>query len=278
MSGNARGSGRWLWLFSVVLAGFGLTRPTPADDPIPEGLASALNQYQADFLRALKPVQAKYITALEGYVREFSRSGDLAAAKEAQDEIKQAKLWKTIPLENRRGTRMLMNEQLAALQTSYEGAVVEAVKPLTIQFLEQLDRVKQHYLAAKDLDAALLVDAEIKEAIDGSSLPVEAGAKDYLSTLSKDEFGVWIQNQRFEFSGAIAGRTLLKFDAKQVTYGEGATAPIYEYRLAGTRSIDINGGVAKRGFTINFAKDLHSGTFISLRGEYPLTINPARAE
>lgn len=278
MCSKVQGSGMRLLLIFVLIAAAALIQTLSADDPVPARLASTQKTYEAEFLRALKPVQAKYITALEGYRRDLSKSGDLAAAKEAQDEIEQAKLWKTIPLEHRRGSRMKNSEQLAALQTSYEGAVLETVKPLTVRFLEQLDRVKEEYIAAQDLDAALLVDAEIKRAIDGTSLPVEAGAKDYLSTLSKEEFGTWIQNQLFEFSGAIAGRTLLKFDARQVTYGEGATAPIYEYRLAGTRSIDINGGVANRGFTINFAKDLHSGVFISLRGEYPLTINPAKAE
>lgn len=278
MSSNARGPEIRLGLISVLLASVALAHTLPADDPVPARLASALQTYEAEFLRALKPVQAKYIKALEDYLREFSQGGDLAAAKEAQTEIGQVRLWRTVPTEHRRGARMMENARLAALQTSYEGAVIEAAKPVTISFLEQLDRLKQEYVAAQDLDAAVLVDAEIKRAIDGKSLPVEAGAKDYLSTLSKEEFGVWIQDQWFEFSGAIAGRTLLKFDAGRVTYGEGATPPVYEYRLAGSRSIEINGGVGKGGFTINFAKDLHSGTFTSLRGDYPVVINPPRAE
>lgn len=278
MSGNEWGSGRWLWLFSVLLAASALTQTLSADDPIPGRLEAVLKTYEAEFLRALKPVQTKYITALEGYLREFSQIGDLAAAKEVQDEIEQVKLWKTIPLEHQRGARKPDNARIASLQESYEGAALEAAKPVTIRFLEQLERVKQDYVAAQELDAALRVDAEIKRALDGKSLPVEAGAKDYLSTLSKEEFGIWIQNQLFEFSGAIAGKTLLKFDANRVTYGEGGNAPVYEYRLAGTRSIEINGGVDEGGFTINFSKDLHSGTFTSRRAEYPLIINPKRAE
>ncbi|MCB1204389.1 MAG: hypothetical protein KDN18_09020 [Verrucomicrobiae bacterium] len=278
MSLHAQGSGTRLRWFSVLLAASAWTQSMLADDPVPPRLASALKSYEAEFLRALKPVQSKYTLALEGYLREFTQGGDLAAAKEAQDEIEQVKLWKTIPLEHKRGTRKPDNVRLASLQASYEAAVLEAAKPVTLRFLEQLERVKQELIAAREVDAALLVDAEIKRAIEGKSLPVEAGAKDYLSTLSKEEFGTWIQNQLFEFSGAIAGKTLLKFDASRVTYGEGVNAPIYEYRLAGTRSIEINGGVEAGGFTINFAKDLHSGTFTSRRAEYPLTINPDRAE
>ncbi len=262
----------------LVLLVSGLQQSVMGSDEVPAQLESALKNYETEFLRELAPVQQKYMTALQGYLREFAQSGNLKAAKEAQTEIEQVKLWKTIPLERNMGARSLQDPQLNDLQSNYEGAALKLIEPVTIRFLENLNRLKQSYVAAQELDAALLVDAQIKAAIEGKSLPVEAGARNYLSTLSKEEFGVWIQQQLFEFSGAVAGRTLLKFGADRVTYGSGANAPLYEYRLAGTRKIEINGGVGEGGFTMDFSKDLHSGKFTSLRAEYPLVINPDRPD
>lgn len=202
------------------------------------------------------------------------RSGDLKAAQEAQQEVKAAKLWKTVPVGNKIGARNLTQPQLATLQASYEKAVLAAIAPVVKVYVENLQRLKTNFAGQGKLDEAVLIVGEIKEVLAGNALPLDAAAKGYLSGMSKLEFGEWLPGQVFEFSGAISGRTLLKITADKVNYGGTDGSPNYEYELVGNRKLEIKGGLSKRGFEMELSRDLQAGGFRSVRGEYALTVNP----
>ena len=83
------------------------------------------------------------------------------------------------------------------------------------------------------------------------------------------EFKKWLQEQTFEFSGKIAGRTILHFYGNYLSYASGTGHALYfPFDVVTPRSIDIDSG----RFRIEISKDLLSGTFESSSGNYELRV------
>ena len=266
-----------LWLVSTpLLLQFALALCVSGQDDKTgdlEDLVAARQQWKEDILRQLAPTQKKYRGALEQYMRAFTRQGELVAAKEAKTEIERVDSWTSVPAEQ--GQRTLVAPKLNSLLQSYEAAVSAELAPLHQRYAEQLQGLKQRLALNGDLTNALKVDAEIKKLQNGAYLPdlaADANADEDLSGFSKQEFAEWLTRQTFEFTGKVAGKTGLKFDGREVAYGN-SNPVIYDYEVKTSREVSIGGR-----FRVKFAKNLKSGHFISSRGEYPLRINPGTAK
>lgn len=241
----------------------------------PRELTKAREAYEAEFFRKIEPVQKTYRRALEDYQRSFTRDGDLDAAQETQAELQRLSEWKTVPV--KADSRSLDNPQLHSLLQNYERAALGVIDPLVERYRETLERSKAKYTNAGNLEAALSLDEEIENLRSGKSLPGEIAGKAYLSFFSRSEFSDWLKKQLFEFTGKIAGSTLLDFEEEKVQWDNGRVE--YDYKITGDRTVEI--GHAFRGhwpFLIHFSKDLRSAAFKSGMGVYPLKINGEEPE
>lgn len=235
---------------------------------MPTELLSARKAYEDEFFRKLESIQVKYQRALEQYQREFTRNGKLDAAKEAQQELELAKHWDTIPVKP--GARLMTNPQLNGLLKYYENACLEVMTPITERYKETLLHLKKNFAQAGNLEASLEVKAELAKLAEGKGHPAEKGGVRYLTNLTKQEFGEWLEKQTFEFVGTIAGITKLKFTNGKVEYGVGV---IYDYKVTQTRTVEIIKGGNAHGFVLEFSNDLQSATLQSASGKYPVRIN-----
>ena len=66
-----------------------------------------------------------------------------------------------------------MPDKLAALKHSYEAAMVRATSPITLTYVQQLQKLKMEYTKAGNLEAALATDALLKETM--AAAPGAAG-------------------------------------------------------------------------------------------------------
>jgi len=228
--------------------------------------------HERSFIRKLEPFQQTYSRALEQYERTFIRSGKLESAKEARQELERVLLWENVPTAI--GEHSLRDPQLNSLLKNYEKAVLKVIPPIMKDYVDSLERLKKTYAQAGNLDVSLKLDDELSKVKSGKSLPVEAGRKIYLSSLSKEQFTKWLQKQSFDFSGTVGGFIKLKFENGKVIYEAGGNPAIYDYKVISNRAVEING--KNRGFTMKFSRDLQTGTFESDRGVYPVRINQPR--
>lgn len=109
-----------------------------ADDALPDEVASLKESYGREVARVLKPVQAKYIQALERLLDGYTRSGKLDDALKVKEEIELAKQWKTLPTDDLRGeemenvSRKEFEEWLRTKEFSFKG-----VSSVTLRFGEE---------------------------------------------------------------------------------------------------------------------------------------------
>ena len=266
----------WSIFASLILSLLASQRVVANDEEPPRELTQAREIYEDEFFRNLEAIQQKYKRALEQYVRNYTRSGKLDAAQEASKEAGLVEKWETIP--DKIGARSMKDPELNSLLNSYENACKNVIDPITEKYIQTLDRLKSNFTQAGNLEASVHVDAELKRTKQGIGLPAKKGGVRYLSKLSREEFGEWLEEQTFEFVGKVAGSTKLKFKDGKVDYGP---EKIYDYKVTGNRTVKIEKGGGAAGFVLEFSTDLQSGTFISNRGKYPLKINgkaPKREE
>jgi hypothetical protein len=63
-----------------------------------------------------------------------------------------------------------------------------------------------------------------------------------------------------------------------MSYLSGGKERQYEYKLASSRVLEINGGHKNGGWTIEFTKDLQSAAFQTNQNKYPIRINAGQAD
>lgn len=254
---------------AIVIAMFSLSSSFGlAAEKKPAELQAARKNYEEEFFRKLESIQVKYQRALEQYQREFTRNGKLDAAKEAQQEVELAKHWDTIPV--KLGARAMTDPQLKTLLKYYENACFEVMPAITERYQQTLLHLKSGFAQAGNLEASLVIETELAKLAEGKGEPAEKGGIRYLTNLTKEEFGEWLEKQTFGFVGTIAGVTRLKFTKGKVEYGVGV---IYDYKVTQARTVEIIKGGNAHGFVLEFSNDLQSGTLQSALGKYPLQIN-----
>ncbi|MEX2577711.1 MAG: hypothetical protein WD342_01530 [Verrucomicrobiales bacterium] len=260
-----------VWTLTLaVLGSFAASPASGTKGEEPRELTKAREVYEAEFFRRIGPVQRKYRRALENYQRTFTRDGDLDAAREAQAELKRLSEWKTVPV--KAGMRTLDNAQLQSLLQGYERAALGEIEPIVEKYRDTLERNKEKYTSAGNLEAALSLDEEIENLRSGKSLPGEIAGRAYLSFFSRREFSDWLTKQLFEFTGKIAGNTVLDFEEDKLQWDNGQKE--YDYAVTGDRTVEIGFNRGRKApFLIHFSKDLRSAAFKSDRGIYPLKIN-----
>lgn len=235
----------------------------------PSGLTAARDNFERDFVKEVRVIQNKYVQALEPIQRQFTKAGNLEAAKEAANELQVANEWASVPIEV--GKRGILNKDLKSLNDKYEAAVTKVLDAVIKRYIEKLEYLKKGFISRNELDSSILVEKAIKIAQSKQRLPLNLGAKRYLESLDQEGFHRWLLRQEFQFSGTAAGVTNVTLDLNQLYYHptDKELPKGYSYEISGNRGVDIADGQ----FQMEFAKDLQSGTFTSSRGEYPITIN-----
>lgn len=252
----------------LLLLAHAAASPVSSQNDRHPALVSAVASYERDFVREIEPIQQKYVRALDQFQRNFTRSGNLEAAEWARREAARARLWKTVAFHT--GQRTLSNVELTTLLQNYEAAVARVAQPMALRHLENLEQLKDSLARSGNLDGSLQVADEMEKVRSGEAFPARAGLRMAYESFSKEEFARWLQEQNLEFTGKIAGKTSLKFDGKQVSYGSDTSLGTvsYPYEIDTFRSVDIDSG----RFRIEFSKDLVTGTFESRDGVYELRV------
>ncbi len=251
-----------VWLISFV-------NVVIAQETEPSALAAAPDNFEREFVRDVDVVQKKYVGALDNLQRQFTKAGNLEAAKEVNSELLNANEWASIPVET--GKRKLFDDDLMSLNGKYEAAVSKVLDKVIAHHIEKLEYLKKGYLSRNELDFSISVEKEIKIALSKQRLPLNAGAKRYLESLDREGFRQWLLRQDFQFAGTAAGVTNVTLTPDELNYHptDKEFSKGYSYEISGNRGVKI----AEGNFHMEFTKDLQSGTFKSARGEYPITIN-----
>lgn len=231
-----------------------------------ERLSAAQADFEREFLREVEVIQRKYLTALEGNRRTFTQSGDLTAAKEAHGEYKKARSWRTIP--KIYGARSFQNELLNTLLKNYEAALENAIRQPVARHAGKLEDLKKYFATAGNFTAATTLEEELKRLHEGDAIPIEAGARLQYSRFSKSEFEEWLKDITVKFAGIFAGETFVRFGDDKLTYTSKGMPLEYGYAIKDARTVEIFNG----NWQIQFAKDLHSGTFRTQDNSYDIEI------
>lgn len=118
-----------------------------------------------------------------------------------------------------------MPDKLAALKLSYDAAMIRATAPITQTYVQELQKLKTEYTKAGNLEAALAVDAILKEtmaatpgsAAQAASGPSFAGKK--LSKMTIEEFKAWLTTVSI-VEGA-GQKTVFQYDGTAFTSVQG---------------------------------------------------------
>lgn len=197
------------------------TTATTTKGGTPPRLDSLTETFERELRRVISPLDQKYVTALNGIQRDYSKAKQLNEALIIKTEIERVKngdpvqeSFSSIARDGAKTTTL----ELTKLREGYSKAVERMALPIVTRYVKELSILQEKLTTSNDLESAVLVRRRIQE-VEEEPLPttiakatVDGNAFGKTKPLRRDSpLSNWLQEHEFYWEGR-SGSALIKFE------------------------------------------------------------------
>ncbi|MDF1739411.1 MAG: hypothetical protein P1U86_09650 [Verrucomicrobiales bacterium] len=213
----------------------------------PPRLSNLTGNFERELNRALTPLDQKYLTALNGLQRDYSKSGELNSALIIKGEIERLKEGLQLEESEESDPAKATTPKLTKLKDSYRKAVLRKTTPILARYKKELVNLQENFTASNDLESAVAVRDRLKQveadsitAVVRKSTDGEDASKKTTPLRRDSPLADWLQEHELFWKGN-SGDAVIKFDGSMAkVFGNGKEIMERPFKVTDDNTVEFD--------------------------------------